>query len=91
MLFGATHDRDDTDEALRDADDLRNLEALKAVLPDLAVRVASVQVHRHAAIRAATRDRLPVAAGWRRGCSFSAGWAHADSRRRRCWRTMWRA
>ena len=73
VLFGATHDRDDTDEALRDADDLRNLEALKAVLPDLAARVASVQVHRHAAIRAATRDRLPVAGRLEEGLFILGG------------------
>ncbi|MFN3815847.1 tRNA (5-methylaminomethyl-2-thiouridine)(34)-methyltransferase MnmD [Brevundimonas sp.] len=61
VLFGATHDRDDTDEALRDADDQRNLEVLKAMLPELAQRVAAARVRRHAAIRATTRDRLPIA------------------------------
>lgn len=61
MLFGATHDRDDTDEAVRDDDDQRNLETLKAMLPHLAERIGSGPLHRHAAIRAATRDRLPAA------------------------------
>lgn len=61
VLFGATHDRDDTDDTARDADDQRNLEALRAVLPNLAARVSSARVNRHAAIRATTRDRLPLA------------------------------
>ncbi|MEH6665081.1 MAG: FAD-dependent oxidoreductase, partial [Brevundimonas sp.] len=61
VLFGATHDRDDADATARDADDQRNLEALRAVLPNLAARVSSARVNRHAAIRATTRDRLPLA------------------------------
>ncbi|MFN4295365.1 MAG: tRNA (5-methylaminomethyl-2-thiouridine)(34)-methyltransferase MnmD [Brevundimonas sp.] len=61
VLFGATHDRNDTDEAARDADDQRNLETLKAMLPQLAGRLGAGHIHRHAAIRATTRDRLPVA------------------------------
>ena len=61
VLFGATHDRDETDAAVRPDDDRRNLETLAGALPALAARVEATEVHSGAAIRAVTRDRLPVA------------------------------
>jgi tRNA 5-methylaminomethyl-2-thiouridine biosynthesis bifunctional protein len=61
IVFGATHDRDDTDAAARAPDDRRNLEALAARLPRLAAAVAAGEVEGRASIRATTADRLPLA------------------------------
>ncbi len=61
VLFGATHDRDETDTGVRGDDLRRNLETLGAVLPALAERIASLQVRSGAATRAVTPDRLPLA------------------------------
>ena len=62
MLFGATHDRCDTDLAPREDDSARNLATLEARLPALAKRIAAAGlVQSRAAIRATTPDRLPVA------------------------------
>ena len=61
LLFGATHDRGDTDTASRDADSARNLQTLAARLPELADRVAQADSRRsRAAVRATTPDRLPL-------------------------------
>jgi tRNA 5-methylaminomethyl-2-thiouridine biosynthesis bifunctional protein len=60
LLFGATHDRDDTATEVRKADTDRNLKTLGSRLPRLAEDVSAVAVHAHAAIRATTRDRLPL-------------------------------
>ena len=54
-------------------DDQRNLETLKAMLPDLAERIGSGPFHRHAAIRAATRDRLPAAGRLEEGLFILGG------------------
>nr|WP_295238359.1 FAD-dependent 5-carboxymethylaminomethyl-2-thiouridine(34) oxidoreductase MnmC [uncultured Brevundimonas sp.] len=62
MLFGATHDRGDTDTAPREDDSARNLATLEARLPALAKRIAAAgAVQNRAAVRATTPDRLPVA------------------------------
>ena len=62
VLFGATHDRGDTDTAPREDDSARNLAALEARLPALAKRIAAAgPVQKRAAVRATTPDRLPVA------------------------------
>jgi tRNA 5-methylaminomethyl-2-thiouridine biosynthesis bifunctional protein len=62
MLFGATHDRCDTDTAPREDDSARNLATLEARLPALAKRIAAAgPIQSRAAIRATTPDRLPVA------------------------------
>ncbi|MFZ5668807.1 MAG: tRNA (5-methylaminomethyl-2-thiouridine)(34)-methyltransferase MnmD, partial [Pseudomonadota bacterium] len=60
-LFGATFDRDRTDEGVDPADDDRNLDLLRRTLPDLAAAVAGRPLGARASIRAATRDRLPLA------------------------------
>lgn len=60
LLFGATHDRDDTSTEVRAPDTQRNLAALAARLPRLAGQVSSAPSKSRAAIRATTRDRLPV-------------------------------
>jgi len=61
FLFGATHDRGDTDTAVRAADTLRNLATLEARLPERAAGVDRASLRSRAAVRATTRDRLPVA------------------------------
>jgi tRNA 5-methylaminomethyl-2-thiouridine biosynthesis bifunctional protein len=60
FLFGATHDRDETTTEVRAADTIRNLATLAARFPDLAASVDPATVTSRAAIRATTRDRLPV-------------------------------
>ncbi len=61
LLFGATHDRDDTATELRALDHQRNREALAAALPDLAARIADAPLSGRAALRATTSDHLPLA------------------------------
>jgi tRNA 5-methylaminomethyl-2-thiouridine biosynthesis bifunctional protein len=61
LVFGATHDRGETDTAPRPGDDERNLAALTERLPRLAARLAGRRVEGRASIRAATADRLPIA------------------------------
>lgn len=61
LLFGATHDRDQTGADVRPADHARNLESLGRALPGLAARLAEAPLHGRAGIRATTPDRLPVA------------------------------
>ncbi|THD77225.1 MAG: FAD-dependent oxidoreductase [Phenylobacterium sp.] len=60
-LFGATHDRDDTDLAVREADHARNRATLAEALPQLAARLAGRPLAGRAALRATTPDRLPIA------------------------------
>ncbi len=61
LLFGATHDRGDTDETLRLADHDRNLALLAKGMPVLAAKVASLPLQGRARRRAATPDRMPLA------------------------------
>lgn len=61
VLFGATHDRDETSTDVRDSDHRRNHETLAAALPGLAAGIAESPLEGRAAIRAVTPDRLPVA------------------------------
>ncbi len=66
LLFGATHDRDDDACEVREADHLRNLDLVAAVLPGLAERLAPKTLPAEilggrASIRAVTPDRLPLA------------------------------
>ncbi len=61
LLFGATHDRGDSDSAVRALDRERNLATVAARLPALAERLTHPHLFSRAAIRATTRDRLPVA------------------------------
>lgn len=61
LLFGATHDRDDTGTDVRAADTERNRAALAARFPDLADRVGPRPLMSRAAVRATTPDRLPYA------------------------------
>lgn len=62
ILYGATHDRHQTDTDIRTDDSTRNLQTLHSRLPILASRVeATGPGHSRAAIRATTADRLPLA------------------------------
>lgn len=61
VLFGATHDRDDTGLELREADHARNLDTLAQALPGLAARLGGLPLEGRASLRATTGDRLPVA------------------------------
>lgn len=67
VLFGATHDRDDTGAEVRDADHSRNVATLAAALPALAARLQDLPLQGRAAVRATTSDRLPVAGPADRG------------------------
>ncbi len=61
VLFGATFDRDRTDTATAPDDHDRNRALLAETLPGLAGRIAGHELLGRASIRAATRDRLPLA------------------------------
>jgi tRNA 5-methylaminomethyl-2-thiouridine biosynthesis bifunctional protein len=63
VLFGATHDRDETRLDVRAEDHARNLETLAARLPGLAGRLAGRAPQGRASVRATTADRLPLAGG----------------------------
>lgn len=73
LLFGATHDRDDTGVELRAEDHQRNLATLAARLPALAARLADAALDGRAAVRATTADRLPVAGATEDGLFLLAG------------------
>jgi tRNA 5-methylaminomethyl-2-thiouridine biosynthesis bifunctional protein len=62
LLFGATHDRDEVSPEVRAADHQRNLETLRRRFPELAEAAAQgPDLQGRAAVRAAARDRLPLA------------------------------
>lgn len=62
LLFGATHERNVTSSDTEPGATARNLETVAARLPRLARRIAAAgPVQSHAAVRATTPDRLPVA------------------------------
>jgi tRNA 5-methylaminomethyl-2-thiouridine biosynthesis bifunctional protein len=56
LLFGATHDRDESGD-----DHRRNRDLLAATLPNLAARLERVSLEGRASIRAVTPDFLPLA------------------------------
>ena len=61
VLFGATHDRDDTDAEVRDVDHARNLALLAQGRPGLAASLAGAELGGRASVRATTPDHDPVA------------------------------
>lgn len=62
LLFGATHDRGETDARVSDTASERNLQTLASRLPALATRIIEAGPSRaRAAVRATTPDRLPLA------------------------------
>ncbi|WP_411286780.1 tRNA (5-methylaminomethyl-2-thiouridine)(34)-methyltransferase MnmD [Phenylobacterium sp.] len=73
LMFGSTHDRGDTGTEVREADHSRNLETLRAALPQLARRLAGARLEGRAAIRAVTPDRVPLAGEIADGLFLLAG------------------
>lgn len=61
LLFGATHDRDETGEEVRLEDHQRNLALLAKGLPKLAGDLDGAALTGRACIRAASPDHLPLA------------------------------
>jgi tRNA 5-methylaminomethyl-2-thiouridine biosynthesis bifunctional protein len=61
VVFGATHDRDDTEIEARASDHARNRAAVAAGLPSLAARLNGVELDAHTGVRATTSDFLPLA------------------------------
>lgn len=62
LLFGATHDRGQTDGGPSDEAGARNLATVAARLPQLAARIAAAgPAQARTAVRATTPDRLPLA------------------------------
>jgi tRNA 5-methylaminomethyl-2-thiouridine biosynthesis bifunctional protein len=61
VLFGATHDRDETGTDVRDADHARNLALLARARPHLADALAGAPLAGWAGVRGATPDHLPLA------------------------------
>ena len=61
LLFGATHDRDESGDEVRLEDHRRNLALLASTFPDLAARLESVALQGRASVRAVTPDFLPLA------------------------------
>lgn len=61
LLFGATHDRDQTGVEVRAEDHLRNLELLARARPALAAALDPETLQGRAGVRASTPDRLPLA------------------------------
>jgi tRNA 5-methylaminomethyl-2-thiouridine biosynthesis bifunctional protein len=61
LVFGATHDRNDTAPEARPADRARNLAGLASALPNLAAALQSLPLEDWTAVRATTRDYLPLA------------------------------
>jgi tRNA 5-methylaminomethyl-2-thiouridine biosynthesis bifunctional protein len=58
-ILGATFQRDDIADDLRNSDDAWNLSQLTAFAPELAAALGNIE-SQHAAIRSVTPDRLPV-------------------------------
>ena len=61
VLFGATHDRGRTDIDVAAADDQRNRDVVAQRRPKLAAALGEAVLEGRASIRAATRDRMPMA------------------------------
>ncbi len=73
VMFGATHDRGDEDPSPRPADEARNLTLVAAYLPGLAKRLEAAPRTCWAAVRATTRDYLPIAGELAPGLFVLAG------------------
>ncbi len=61
VLFGATHDRGRIDTEVLAEDHARNLQTLAQAFTDLAAAASTLPLEGRAALRAATRDRMPIA------------------------------
>ena len=67
LLFGTTHDRDDSGWDVRDADNLRNLGLLSTHLPALADRLRTAPMQGIGGVRAGTFHNQPIAGRLSRG------------------------
>lgn len=72
-LFGATHDRDDPADDVRQADRERNLRSLAEARPELAARLGGTACADVAGVRVAPRDTQPVAGRLRDGLFLLTG------------------
>ncbi len=61
LMFGATHDRGETDTEPCEEDHTRNRETLARALPTLAQKLETVAFEAHTGVRATTTDYLPIA------------------------------
>lgn len=61
LLFGATHDRGDTQTDVRAEDNARNLSTLAEGRPELAASLVDAALEGRAGVRATTPDHLPLA------------------------------
>ena len=73
LLFGSTHDRDDTGTEVRAADTARNRTALADRFPGLANGLEEGTITSRAATRATTPDRLPYAGQLAQGLYILGG------------------
>lgn len=73
LLFGATHDRDDTGTEVRGTDTARNRAMLADRFPELAARLEEGAIRSRAATRATTPDRLPWAGQMEEGLYVLGG------------------
>lgn len=73
VLFGATFDRGDTSTETRAEDHQRNLELVGATAPRLAARLSGSELEGRAAVRATTRDRMPLAGALTAGLFVLSG------------------
>ncbi|HJV42653.1 tRNA (5-methylaminomethyl-2-thiouridine)(34)-methyltransferase MnmD [Caulobacter sp.] len=73
VLFGATHDRDDTAVDVRPEDHVRNLATLAKRLPSLAKQLEGATFEGRAAVRATVPDHLPLAGARADGLLILAG------------------
>ena len=73
VLFGATHDRDETATDVREADHVRNLATLAKGLPRLAQRLEGEAFEGRAALRATVPDHMPLAGARADGLGLLTG------------------
>lgn len=73
VLFGATHDRDETATDVRDADHARNLATLAKGLPRLAQQLEGKTFEGRAALRATVPDHMPIAGARADGLGLLTG------------------
>jgi tRNA 5-methylaminomethyl-2-thiouridine biosynthesis bifunctional protein len=72
-LFGATHERGETDETPREGDHARNVESVARVLPRLGARLGQAPLEAWVGVRAASPDYLPLAGSLQPGLFVLCG------------------
>ena len=61
LLFGASHDRDQTDTSVRETDNVANLARLRNLMPTIVNQIEPDAIEARASLRVAGPDHLPVA------------------------------